>query len=128
MSFDRHSPYQLMISSGECRIMLRFVRGITIWNIQHDRLFCRNFLQSQWCLYEFQQAYLLVMEGKINYLIIVLLEDVPRDAMSPELRAYLKTHTYLDARNYDINMATVRKQLRFSMPKIPLKELQVKKY
>ena len=66
----------------------------------------------------------MVMDGRINYLIILLLEDVPRDTMSPELRAYLTTHTYIDARDYQNKIDLVRKHLRFSMPKIPIHALK----
>ena len=43
--------------------------------------------------------------------------ELPRD-----LQTYLRTHTYIDAREYDLK--TLRKRIRLSMPDVPLAQLR----
>ncbi len=68
---------------------------------------------------EFSQAYHQVVEGKLNYIIVVLLEKPAPNKLPPELEMYLTTHTYIDARRYAEEMETIRKCVRFAMPKVP---------
>ena len=56
---------------------------------------------------------------------MVLVEKPTRNKLTPELNAYLKSHTYIDATNFESNLETIRKRIRFAMPKIPLKEKKV---
>ncbi len=41
-----------------------------------------------------------------------------------EMKRYMKTFTYLDARMYDGNREDVRKRIRYAMPKYTLQELK----
>ena len=85
------------------------------------------FLDQYWCKFEFGEAYRLVMdEGRRNYIVVVLLEKPTRNKLTPELNAYLKSHTYIDATNYEHDLETVRKRIRFAMPKLPLKQIKVR--
>ena len=86
---------------------------------------CRNFTQSRTCMEEFSQAYHQVMEGRLNYLVVVLLQRPIRHDLPPELETYLKTHTYIDAQKYPNNIETIRKRIRFAMPNTPLRILKV---
>ncbi len=85
----------------------------------------RNFVESHWCLEEFSQAYHQVVEGRLNHIIVVLLEKPAPNKLPPELETYLTTHTYIDARNYTNEMETIRKRIRFAMPKVPQIQLRV---
>ncbi len=84
-------------------------------------------MESHWCLEEFSQAYYKVVEGKcVNHIIVVLLERPAQNKLPPELEMYLDTHTYIDARKYADEMQTIRKRIRFAMPKVPMKQLLVR--
>ncbi len=84
-------------------------------------------MESHWCLEEFSQAYYKVVEGKcVNHIIVVLLERPAKNTLPPELQVYLDTHTYIDARRYADEMETIRKRIRFAMPKVTLKQLLVR--
>ncbi|ESO88931.1 hypothetical protein LOTGIDRAFT_182816, partial [Lottia gigantea] len=54
-----------------------------------------NFLQSEWCRYEFQTAHHQVLTEKKNRLIIVLLHDINQNKLDSQLKLYFKTRTYL---------------------------------
>ncbi len=83
-------------------------------------------MKSKWCRFEFTHAYNYVLEGRVDYIIVVLLDDIPRGALTEELRAYLTTNTYIDAREYAKDFEMIRKRIRFALPKVPLKELKVR--
>uniref|UniRef100_A0A182KG40 TIR domain-containing protein n=1 Tax=Anopheles christyi TaxID=43041 RepID=A0A182KG40_9DIPT len=65
----------------------------------------RNYLESVWGQMEFNSAYLQSVEDKRNRVIPIIYDDIGNiDELEPELRAYLKIHTYLrwdDARFWD---------------------------
>ena len=84
----------------------------------------RKYLSAQWCMQEFFIAHHKVMNDKPNYLIPVLMEDLNIDELPRDLQTYLRTHTYIDAREFDLK--TLRKRIRFSMPDVPLSELRRK--
>ncbi len=80
-------------------------------------------MESHWCLEEFSQAYHQVIQGRLNYIIVVLLEKPAPNKLPPELETYLTTHTYIDARKYADEMEKIHKQIRFAMPKVPLNKV-----
>ncbi len=84
-------------------------------------------MDQYWCRFEFGEAYRLMEEGRRNYIIMVLVEKPTGNKLTPELKAYLKTFTYIDATNYEHDLETVRKRIRFAMPKRPLKQIEVLK-
>ncbi|CAB0032072.1 unnamed protein product [Trichogramma brassicae] len=57
----------------------------------------RNFVESEWGRLEFQTAHKLALSEKMRLrLVIVLMEDVgPIEALDEDLRAYLKSNTYV---------------------------------
>ncbi len=93
---------------------------------QYLLFYLRAFVESHWCLEEFSQAYHQVVEGRLNHIIVVLLEKPAPHKLPPELETYLTTHCYIDARKYADNMETIRKRVRFAMPKIPRGKLLVR--
>ena len=55
----------------------------------------RNFLQSEWCRFEFITAHRRVLKGKTNYLIVILFDHIDVNELDEDLKIYLKTNTYL---------------------------------
>ncbi len=102
------------------------ITGLTNYHVSHS-LLPSAFLDQYWCKFEFGEAYRLVIdEGRRNYIVVVLVEKPTRNKLTPELNAYLKAHTYIDATNYEHDLETVRKRIRFAMPNIPLKQIKVR--
>ncbi len=81
----------------------------------------RNYLQSNWCLHEFYIAHGELVNGRSKYLIPILTEDIEMDELPWDMRTYLRTFTYIDAWEYDLE--TLRKRVRFALPGIPLKHI-----
>ncbi|XP_041370491.1 protein toll-like [Gigantopelta aegis] len=92
-----------------------------LWAIGSSRctllLLTNDFLQSEWCMYEFREAHRSLLESKDNKLIIVLKGDVDRREVDEDLRAYLRTHTYLDVRD-----KWFWSKLDYVLPAGPIKE------
>ena len=55
----------------------------------------RNFIKSEWCLLEFGAAHRKVLENRMNYLIIILFDDVNIVDLDDEIKLYMRTNTYL---------------------------------
>ena len=55
-----------------------------------------NFLNSEWCQYEFQAAHHQLLEERKNRIIMVLLHDINHDMEDHQLKDYIKTRTYLE--------------------------------
>ncbi len=64
-------------------------------------------------------------EGRINYIIMVLLTNLPKKTLPLEMKHYMNTYTYIDARKYQENLQHVRKRIRFAMPKLSLDKTMV---
>jgi hypothetical protein len=59
-------------------------------------LLSKEFLQSSWCHYEFQQVHYKVMREGEGRLIVVLMGDVSANRIQDrQLRSYVNSHTYL---------------------------------
>ncbi|XP_071135459.1 toll-like receptor Tollo isoform X2 [Mytilus edulis] len=54
-----------------------------------------NYLDSEWCQYEFQTAHHSVLRDKSQKIILILMEDIDPAKLDPELKLYMKTKTYL---------------------------------
>ncbi len=65
-----------------------------------------------------------MLQRKTKYLIVVLAEDLDVDTLPNELKTYLKTYTYIDARNYEEDLESIRKKIRFAMPGTPLGKIR----
>ena len=111
---NHNPPYKLCI---HCR---DFIPGAPIAenileNVKKSRrmimVLSRNFIQSEWCMLEFRAAHRRVLEGRRNYLIIVLFDDVNIDSLDDELKLYLKTNTYLNEQS-----KWFWQQLKYALP------------
>ena len=56
-----------------------------------------SYAKSDWCLMEFREAHRKVLEDHMNYLIIILFDDVDITELDEEIKAYLRTNTYVSA-------------------------------
>ncbi len=54
----------------------------------------------------------------------MLAEDLDLNTLPDELQTYLRTYTYIDARNYEDDLDRIRKRIRFAMPGTPLAKIQ----
>ena len=59
----------------------------------------RNWLESDWCQFEFRVAHCLATVEKQSRLIVVIKENIPREDIKGDLDLYIKTFTYLDSAN-----------------------------
>ncbi|XP_041478856.1 toll-like receptor Tollo [Lytechinus variegatus] len=57
----------------------------------------KNFLESDWCMYEFRMAHLQALQDRRNTLLIITLGDICEDNLDPDLKAHLRTTTYLES-------------------------------
>ncbi|KAF8788287.1 Protein toll like protein [Argiope bruennichi] len=56
----------------------------------------RNFLESEWCMFEFQTAHVQALKDHVHRIIIIKLGDLPKEKDLPkEIQMYLKSTTYL---------------------------------
>ncbi|CAG5132609.1 unnamed protein product [Candidula unifasciata] len=54
-----------------------------------------NFLDSEWCRFEFQTAHQQVLNERRNRVILILLHDLDSDKLDSTLKVYMRTRTYL---------------------------------
>ncbi len=65
-----------------------------------------------------------MLRRRNKYLIVVLVDDLDLATLPDELQTYLRTYTYIDARNYEDDLERIRKRIRFAMPGTPLAKIQ----
>lgn len=82
-------------------------------------------------MHEFYCAFNQMEERKRNILIPVLLEDLhlndaelDKDHLTV-LQQYLRTYTYMDARDYKCNIEKLRKRIIFELPAVPLSKMLI---
>ena len=83
----------------------------------------RNYLESGWCKEEFSLGHLEAIEGRQRFIILIMLDDLQSKDLPNEMQKYIKTHTYIEA----MDMELFRKKLLFSMPTIPLNNIQTER-
>ena len=54
-----------------------------------------SFARSEWCLLEFRAAHRKVLEDRMNYLIIILFDDVDVAELDDEIKLYMRSNTYV---------------------------------
>ena len=57
----------------------------------------KNWLESDWCQFEFRVAHCLATVEKKTRLLVILKEEIPKDKIEGDLKFYMKTFTYLDS-------------------------------
>ncbi|XP_029824332.4 protein toll [Ixodes scapularis] len=58
-------------------------------------LLTKNFVDSEWCRWEFRVAHHRALEDRINRLIIVVVDEVTPEALDEELHLYMQATSYL---------------------------------
>ncbi|XP_075227523.1 toll-like receptor 6 [Lycorma delicatula] len=71
----------------------------------------KNFLQSEWCRFEFKSALHEVLKDRRRRMIVIVLGDIPQRDLDPDLRLYLKTNTTIEWGD-----RLFWQKLRFAMP------------
>ena len=59
----------------------------------------RNFVQSEWCCYEFKAAHYEAIKERKGNILLVLLEELDEKQLDADIKMYIKTHTYLETRH-----------------------------
>lgn len=81
-----------------------FVPGRTIFDnvtfsVESSRhtiiLLSNHFIKSEYCLYEFQEAFRQSIMEKRRHLLIIMMEDMPEAKLPRDLRRCIKTFTYI---------------------------------
>ncbi|GAB6024503.1 defense response [Chamberlinius hualienensis] len=74
-------------------------------------LLSNNFLQSEWCRFEFKMAHIQMLKDKCKRVIVIIVDDdIPND-LDPEMKLYMKTKTYLH-----FNDKLFWKKIYFALP------------
>ena len=71
-----------------------------------------NYLDSEWCLYEFKVAHSQFLREHKNRIIIVRMEDVDNDKMDRDMRVFVSMNTYLERQD-----PLFMKRLLYALPK-----------
>ena len=80
---------------------------------------------------EFACAFKQIEKGRKKVLIPILLENLHLDEENLDqdhlavLQQYLRTYTYMDARNYTCDIEKLRKRIRFELPAVPLSKMLI---
>ena len=56
-----------------------------------------NWLESDWCQFEFRVAHCVATVEKQSRLLVILKEEIPKTKIKGDLKYYIKTFTYLDS-------------------------------
>ena len=101
----------IFILSRYNHIFCRFFSENKAWftNIASVFLIYRNFLKSKWGMEEFMIADAEAVNGRKNFIVIVLKDKLKLDELPRELRTYMRTNTYIDGTK---NIDKVVKRIR----------------
>ena len=95
-------PFKLCIDQRDFEIGAPILENILNSINQSKRVIVvlsRNFAKSNLCLLEFRAAHQKVLEDRMNYLIIILFDDVDMAELHDEIKLYMRTNTYLSVSN-----------------------------
>ena len=80
---------------------------------------------------EFHCAFKQIEQRNTKVLIPILLENLNLDEVELDqnnlalLQQYLRTYTYLDARDYQCDIEKLRKKIIFELPAVPLSKMLI---
>ncbi|KAH6945565.1 hypothetical protein HPB50_009016 [Hyalomma asiaticum] len=87
-----------------CTYERNFKGGYLLQDIIRDAVECSrrtllvltgNFVESEWCRWEFRLAYQRALEDHINRLVVVLVGEVAPGSLDEDLRAYVQATNYV---------------------------------
>ena len=94
----RRPGYRLCVHYRDFAVGASIAESI-ISAVEHSKrviiILSENFLQSEWCQFEFQKAHLQLLEEKRNRIIMIMLHDINNQLLDKQLRDYIKTRTYV---------------------------------
>ena len=63
----------------------------------------RNYINSSWCMHEFQLAYGRMIEERLPScsLIMVMMESIPKNELPESIKSYIFTCTYIERNQPD---------------------------
>ena len=59
--------------------------------------YVRNFLMSKWGMEEFMIADAEAVDGRKNFIILILKDKLGNKELTKELKTYMRMYTYIDA-------------------------------
>ncbi|KAL3185279.1 hypothetical protein MRX96_031138 [Rhipicephalus microplus] len=88
----------------------------------------RNFVDSEWCRWEFRLDYQRAMEDHVNQLVIELIDGVVPDAVDERLRAHVQATSYVrwgesnfwDELLYSLPKRNAERKLVVDRPQYPM--------
>ena len=113
-------PYKLCFHYRDFRAGAPIVENILKSVDQSKRMLMvlsPSFARSGWCLLEFRAAHRKVIEDRMNYLIIILLDDVNMAELDEEIKLYMRTNTYVSYSD-----KWFWQKLFYAMPQQPARE------
>ncbi|XP_045449583.1 toll-like receptor Tollo [Melitaea cinxia] len=113
-------PYKLYLHYRDCPAG-GYIADNIIQAVKSSRrtimVLSENFIKSEWCRFEFKSAHHQVLNGGRKKLIVVILGNVPKKDLDPDIRLYLKTNTCV---KWDDKLFW--EKLRFALPDVPNKQ------
>ncbi|XP_014665738.1 PREDICTED: uncharacterized protein LOC106807798 [Priapulus caudatus] len=110
------TPYKLCVHNRDF-LAGEFIAENIVYAVENSRrtivLLTASFIDSEWCRYEFQAAHNQAISEKVNRIILVVFEDIPKGKLDKNLEAYIKTNTYI---RYDDPMFWSK--LRYALPAV----------
>ena len=117
---EHDPPYKLCFHYRDFRAGAPIVENILKSVDQSKRMLMvlsPSFARSEWCLLEFRAAHRKVIEDRMNYLIIILLDDVNMAELDEEIKLYMRTNTYVSYSD-----KWFWQKLFYAMPQQPARE------
>ena len=91
-------PYKLCLNHRDFEIGALITENVFKSVDQSKRtlmVLSSSFTKSEWCLFEFRVAHRKVLKDRMNYLIIILFDDVDVAELDEEIKLYMRTNTYV---------------------------------
>ena len=73
-----------------------------------------NFIKAEWCRFEYKSAMHQLLKNRRKCLVVILIGDIRRKDLDPDLKLYLKTSTYLQW-----GQVGFWDRLRYALPDVP---------
>ncbi|KAM7309480.1 protein toll-like [Ixodes scapularis] len=102
--YDTLVPGIEAMGFSACTYHRNFKGGFLIQDIIQEAVSCsrrtllllsENFVESEWCLWEFRVAHHRALQDRINRLVLLQLDDVDPSRLDEELQLYMRTINYL---------------------------------
>ncbi|ESO86550.1 hypothetical protein LOTGIDRAFT_99380, partial [Lottia gigantea] len=95
-------PYKICIHDRDFQVGTLIAENISsAINNSNVTIFVvsEHFVDSEWCTFEFQTAYQTMLQGDNTKILVIKLGDVDDENLDENLRAYIRTKYYIDAKD-----------------------------